>query len=481
MTVTINDTIERLPPCDVAAEEAVLGGILIDPVAIDDVADFLRPEHFYRETHRWIYEAYLAMRQTDEPLDLITLAAHLEQRGRLTDLGGEVFLIGLINTVPTSVNTEAYGRIIHERYVSRRLLAAASNIANLAYEGQGGAVETLDAAEKVIADISLGVGRSNAQTAKAAVANYTSDLMRRAETGELPGLATGLVDLDRVLGGLGKSELILVAARPGMGKSVLCNQIAHFAATKGGSRVALFNLEMRAEEVVQRMISSQARIDLQCLKRGDLAPEQWELYHEAAGRLSEGQMWIDDTPALTPAQLRAQVRHRMVRGGLDLVVIDYLGLMMAEGRHINKVSEISEISRQLKLIAREFDVPVLAAAQLSRAVEQRQDKRPMLSDLRDSGSLEQDADVVMFIYRDEYYNPDLTDRPNIAEVNIAKHRNGPTGTVDLFWQGRFARFASLQRVNVMEEMEKQPPSKVEELQKVYGSPSRKNGHAVAHI
>jgi replicative DNA helicase len=265
---------------------------------------------------------------------------------------------------------------------------------------------------------------------------------------EFIGIPTGFTDLDRMLSGLNKSDLVIIAARPGMGKTALQNAVALNAARRYDKRVAMFNLEMSGEQLVQRMIASETRIDSQRLRRGELADHEWAIFLEALGRLSETRIFIDDTPSITPMQLRTKCRRLHAEHGLDLIMIDYLQLMSAEHPTSNRVQEVSEISRELKGLARELDVPVVAAAQLSRAVEQRQNKRPMLSDLRDSGSIEQDADVVMFIYRDDYYNPDSSERPNIAEVNVAKHRNGPTGAIDLFWHGKLATFRNLHRQEI---------------------------------
>jgi replicative DNA helicase len=262
------------------------------------------------------------------------------------------------------------------------------------------------------------------------------------------GVPTSFSDLDKLLGGLNKSDLIIIASRPGMGKTALQLAISQAAARRFAKRVAIFSLEMSAEQLVQRMIAAETRIDSQRLRRGDLQEHEWPIFYEAVGRISECQLFIDDTPSITPMQLRTKARRLHAEHGLDLIMIDYLQLMYAERAQNNRVQEISEISRSLKGLARELDIPVVAASQLSRAVEQRQDKRPQLSDLRDSGSIEQDADVVIFIYRDEYYHPDTSDRPNIAEINVAKHRNGPTATVDLYWHGQLATFRNLQRQEI---------------------------------
>jgi replicative DNA helicase len=441
--------IERLPPHSVDAEEAVLGSLLIDPDAIFEVASFLKPRAFYREQNQWIYEAMLDLFERREPLDLITLTDELRRRNRLEELGGEGYIIGLLNTVPTSVNAKSYGRIVEAAFLRRRMISAASTIANLAFDEDEDVNIVIDRAEQALFSISEDRAARDLIPLKDVARAYLDrieELHRRGD--DIIGVPTGFTDLDRMLGGLNKSDLIITAARPGMGKTSLLNAVALTAARRFGKRVAIFNLEMSAEQIVQRLIATETRIDSQRLRRGDLREDEWPLFYEAIGRLSETRIFIDDTPMITPMQLRTKCRRLYAEHGLDLIMIDYLQLMSAERTTNNRVQEISEISRSLKGLARELDVPVLAAAQLSRAVEQRQDKRPMLSDLRDSGSIEQDSDVVLFIYRDEYYNPDTTERPNIAEISIAKHRNGPTGVIDLYWHGQLASFRNLQRQEI---------------------------------
>jgi replicative DNA helicase len=441
--------IERLPPHSVEAEEAVLGSLLIDPDAIFEVASFLKPRAFYREQNQWIYEAMLDLFERREPLDLITLTDELRRSNRLEEMGGEAYIIGLLNTVPTSVNAKSYGRIVEAAFLRRRMISAASTIANLAYDEDEDVNIVVDRAEQALFSVSEDRAARDLIPLKDVARAYLDrieELHRRGD--DIIGVPTGFTDLDRMLGGLNKSDLLIVAARPGMGKTSFQNAIALTAARRFGKRVAIFNLEMSAEQLVQRMIATETRIDSQRLRRGDLREDEWPLFYEAIGRLSETRIFIDDTPSITPMQLRTKCRRLYAEHGLDLVMIDYLQLMSAERSTNNRVQEISEISRSLKGLARELDVPVLAAAQLSRAVEQRQDKRPMLSDLRDSGSIEQDSDVVLFIYRDEYYNPDTTERPNIAEISIAKHRNGPTGVIDLYWHGQLASFRNLQRQEI---------------------------------
>ncbi len=442
-------TIERLPPHSIEAEEAVLGSLLIDPDAIFEVSSFLRPDAFYRAQNRWLYEAILDLSDRREPIDLITLTEEMRRREQLEEAGGEGYVIGLINAVPTSINARNYCKLVDAAAIRRKMISAAGTIANLAYDEAEDVNIVIDRAEQTLFSISEERTTRDLVPIKQIARDYLERIEELNARGEdVIGVPTGFSDLDRLLGGLNKSDLIIVAARPGMGKTSLQNAMALTAATKFGKRVAMFNLEMSGEQLVQRMIAAETRIDSQRLRRGDLHDHEWPIFMESVGRLSETRVFIDDTPSITPMQLRTKCRRLYAEHGLDLIMIDYLQLMQSERMTNNRVQEISEISRALKGLARELDVPVLAAAQLSRAVEQRQDKRPLLSDLRDSGSIEQDADIVMFIYRDEYYNPDTTERPNIAELNIAKHRNGPTGTVDLYWHAKLATFKNLQRQEI---------------------------------
>ena len=444
------DSIEdRLPPHSVEAEEAVLGSFLIDPDAIYEVASFLKPDAFYRAQNRWIYESILALNERRVPLDVVTLIEELRHREVLDEIGGEPTVINLLNAVPTSINAEAYGRMVEAASTRRKLILAAGSIAKLAYNEAEDINVVLDRSELALFSISEQRTNRDLKPVREIAGDYLERIELLRERGdEFIGIPTGFNDLDRMLSGLNKSDLIIVAARPGMGKTALQNAVALNAARRYNKRVAMFNLEMSGEQLVQRMIAAETRIDSQRLRRGDLADHEWAIFLEALDRLSETKIFIDDTPSITPMQLRTKCRRLYAEHGLDLIMIDYLQLMSAEHPTSNRVQEVSEISRELKGLARELDVPVVAAAQLSRAVEQRQNKRPVLSDLRDSGSIEQDADVVMFIYRDDYYNPETSERPNIAEVNVAKHRNGPTGSIDLFWHGKLATFRNLHKQEV---------------------------------
>ncbi|MFW6096715.1 MAG: replicative DNA helicase [Chloroflexota bacterium] len=441
--------VDQLPPHSLDAEEAVLGSLLIDPDAILDVASFLRPEAFYREQNKWIYRAILDLHEAREPLDFVTLSEILRKRSQLEDAGGEAYLISLLNAVPTSVNARSYARLVEGAALRRRMISAAGTIAELAYDEDEDVNIVLDRAEQALFSISEERATRDLMPLRDIARDYLDRIEElHARGDEMIGVPTGYMDIDKLLGGLNKSDLLIVAARPGMGKTSFQLGMALHAGMRHNKRIAIFNLEMSGEQLVQRMIAAETRIDSQRLRRGQLHDQEWPIFLEAVGRLSETKIFIDDTPSITPLQLRTKCRRLYAEHGLDLIMIDYMQLMQAERTNNNRVQEISEISRSLKGLARELDVPVVTASQLSRAVENRQDKRPQLSDLRDSGSIEQDADIVMFIYRDEYYNPDTTDRPNIAEINIAKHRNGPTGVVDLYWHGKLATFRNLQRQEV---------------------------------
>lgn len=437
-------TLERLPPQNIEAEQSVLGSLLIDPNAIIAVASFLRPEDFYRETHRDIFAAMLALHERREPVDLLTVCDELERRQQLAAVGGAAYLTSLINMVPTSIHVEHYGRIVERTAVLRRLIDAAGKIAALAYQESGEVEQIIDQAESILFEVS----ERRVTQALVPIGEVLGRYFDRIEylhehQGELIGLPTGFVDLDKILNGLQKSDLIVVAGRPGMGKTSFGLALARHAALRHNAVVAIFTMEMSASQLVQRLISSETGIDSQRLRLGRIQDSEWEIFVRASGTLAESKIFVDDTPSPTPMEIRTKARRLAAEHPIDLIIIDYLQLMQAGGvRAENRVQEISYISRALKGLARELDVPVVALSQLSRAVESRQDKHPILSDLRESGSIEQDADVVIFLYRDEMYNPD-TELQNIAEVIVAKHRNGPTGTVTLRFRKELVRFENL--------------------------------------
>jgi replicative DNA helicase len=429
-------SLERTVPNNIEAEESVLGSLLIDPEALFRVASFLKPEDFYLRKNGWIYEAILTLHERRLPIDFVTLCTELEAREQLEEVGGAAYITQLVNTVPSAINVEAYGRLVEHTAVRRRLIGAAGDIVQLAYREEQVIEEVIDRAEQALFSISQRRMTRELTPIQDVVRSYYDRIeYLHAHRGEPLGVLTGFTDLDRLLGGLQRSDLIIVAARPGVGKTSLCLSFARHAA-RSGKHVALFSLEMSAEQLVQRIVSAETGIDAQRLRLGELQENEWPLFVQATGVISELPVFIDDTPSLSALQLRTKARRIHAEYGLDLIVVDYLQLMTGDVRVENRVQEVS---RMLKGLARELDTPVVAASQLSRAVEQRADKRPVLSDLRESGSLEQDADVVMFIYREEMYQPQ-TEKQHIADVIVSKHRNGPTGAVQLFFRQQLAQF-----------------------------------------
>lgn len=431
---------DKFVPHNTEAEEAVLGSLLIDPEALFQVSAFLKPDDFYIQKNDWIYATILNLHERREPIDFVTVCDDLEREGRLEEIGGAAYVTQLINAVPSAIHCEAYGRIVEQAAIRRRLINAASRIAQLAYQEDQDVDLTVDRAEQALFSVSERRITRDLAPVQEVIRRYYDRIEYLYDHQDEPlGVPTGFIDLDRLLGGLQRSDLILIAARPSVGKTSLGISVARHAADLG-QHVAIFSLEMSSEQVVQRMVSAETGIDAQRLRLGDLQEREWPLFVQATGRLSDLPLYIDDTPSISVLQMRTKARRLHAEHGIDLILVDYLQLMTAgDMRSEGRVQEVSYISRSLKGLARELDVPLVAISQLSRAVEQRSDKRPILADLRASGSLEQDADVVMFIYRDEMYNPD-TDRPNIAEVIIAKHRNGPTGTIQLFFRDRLAQF-----------------------------------------
>jgi replicative DNA helicase len=448
--VAESSRIERLPPQNIEAEEAVLGALLIDPDAIIRVATILKTEDFYREKHGWIYDSILNLHERREPIDFLTVCDELERREQLNEVGGAAFISSLINAVPTSIHAEHYARIVERTGTRRRLLEAAGQIGALAYQEADDVEEVVDRAEQIL----FGVSERRISRELVPIKQILSEYYDRIEyltrhQDEMLGIPTGFSDMDKILGGLQRSDMVILAARPSVGKTSLALTIAHNAARKYGQRVAFFSLEMSNEQVVQRLISAETGIDSQRLRRGKLSDDEWGRFMKAYSELSGILFFIDDSPGLSALEMRTKARRLHAEFGVDLMVVDYLQLMRGDFRSENRVQEISSISRALKALARELNVPVLALSQLSRGVESRTDKRPILSDLRESGALEQDADVVIFIYRDEMYN-EATERPNIADVIVAKHRNGPTGTVALYFKKELAQFreAEIRRTEI---------------------------------
>jgi replicative DNA helicase len=588
----VNETVEKLLPQNIEAECGVLGSIIIDPEAIVQVSDFLHPDDFYRDAHRTIYEVILQLYEEHEPADFITICDELERRSKLEEVGGASYITSLVNQVPTSGNVEFYGRIVERTAILRRLIHAAGQIAAVAYEEVDADI-ALDKAEKLIFEISQRHARSDFSHMREILAEYMNKLDQLHEHhGSIVGVATGFTDLDRLTGGLQKSDLIVLASRPGVGKTSFAMSIAHYAALKYHNSIAFFSLEMSKDQLAQRLLSMDAGIDQHRLRTGRIEEDEWDRIVYAMDTLSEANIWIDDTASITPMEMRSKIRRLHAQHGIDLIIVDYLQLMQATiggKRNENRVQEISEISRSLKGLARELNLPVLALAQLSRAVENRQSKVPQLSDLRESGclagetlvylpdtgiykpieqlvgqsgfrvlalntgswqlepcqvsrafatgykpvyrmitrlgrtiratanhrfltmqgwqrldelaldmriaqvvnsehlamlaqsdvywdeiisiepddeaevydltvdelhnfvasdivahnSIEQDSDIVMFIYRDDVYNPE-TEKKNIADIIIAKHRNGPVGEISLYFQANNTRFRDLE-------------------------------------
>jgi replicative DNA helicase len=430
----------QIVPHSREAEEAVIGAILINPEAYYDVAHFLRPDDFYIHRHRWIWETFTRLHERRIPIDLLTVSEELGQLGQLAEIGGPAYLTGLINNVPTSLHAEAYGRIVEETAIRRRMLTAANEIAKLAYQQETSVEAVMNEAEKAVFGVSERRTTRDLQPIQQVLSDYYDRIDQLAGRGEeILGVPTGFTDLDRLLGGLQPSDLLIVAGRPGSGKTAFMLSAAKNAAEKHKKHVAIFSLEMSNEQLVQRLIAQETGIDSQRLRSGKLEEEEWPLFTHAIEVLSDTVIFLDDTPALTPIQLRTKCRRLHLEFQLDLILVDYLQLMSSGVRSENRVQEVSYISRNMKVLARELNVPVLAAAQLSRAVEQRADKEPQLSDLRESGSLEQDSDIVMFIHRPELYEKD-TLMKNIAQIKVAKHRNGPIGTVELVFRNNIAKF-----------------------------------------
>lgn len=435
---------ERLPPHNLEAEVAVLGSLLLDRDAIIRVASILKPEDFYRPAHGLIYEAILDLYNRREPADIVTLQAELARREKLEYIGGIPTLADLPIRVPTAVHIEHYSRTVQQTALLRRIIRAGTEIVSVGYNTAKEADEALDEAQQIIHEVAQNRRDRDFISLYQAVEDYFEKLDHlQQHRGEVVGVPTGFIDLDQMTGGFQKSDLLILAARPGVGKTSMSLGLAYNAA-QHGKTVAIFSLEMPAEQLVQRLLSMETGIDSHRLRLGHIHDEEWEAISRAVGKLSELQIYIDDSPGISIMELRTKARRLQAERGLDFVQIDYLQLMKGSRSSDNRVQEVSEISRGLKELARELNVPVLSMAQLSRSVESRSSHIPMLSDLRESGSIEQDSDMVMFIYREELYDPE-TEKKGLAELHIAKHRNGPLGVVNLRFFEKTTRFADLER------------------------------------
>jgi replicative DNA helicase len=436
----------RTPPHSAEAEQAVLGGLLLDNAAWDKIGDFLREQDFYRADHRLLYQYISRLIEASKPADVITVTELLERAGKLSEAGGLAYVAALAQNTPSAVNIRRYAEIVRDRAVMRELVSVGSEIAESALNPMGKSAEELinDAEAKVFAISEQGArGRQGFVEIRPLIAQVVERIDQlHANPADITGIPSGYADLDRMTSGLQQGDLVIVAGRPSMGKTAFALNIAEHLGLVEGMPVAVFSMEMSGTQLVMRMIGSVAKVDQLKVRTGRIADDEWPRLTQAWGRLNEAPLFIDETPALNALELRARARrlHRQVGGpGLGLIVIDYLQLMSASGAGENRATEISEISRSLKALAKELSVPVIALSQLNRSLEQRPNKRPVMSDLRESGAIEQDADLILFIYRDEVYNPDTPDK-GIAEIIVGKQRNGPTGTVKLTFQGQFTRF-----------------------------------------
>ena len=435
------EDINRIPPHSVESEQSILGSIILDKEAIITVAETIQPMDFYKEAHKIIYESMLKLNSNNEPIDLITLIEELRKEGHLDSIGGISYLTSLSTIVPTTSNVKYYANIVKEKSVMRQLIKASNEIINLGYDASTDVQEILDKAEKNIFDISQEKSGDDIQPINV-VLQDTFEMIEKlcTDKSEVTGITTGFADLNKKINGLQRTDLILLAARPAMGKTAFSLNLVQNAALKGDASVAVFSLEMSKEQLVQRMLSAQSNVELSKIKTGNLGESDWPRIIDGMAVLSEANIFIDDTPGIKISEIRSKCRRLKIEKGLDLILIDYLQLMEGEGKNENRQQEIAKISRSLKILAKELDCPVVALSQLSRSPELRKDHRPILSELRESGSIEQDADIVMFLYRDEYYHDD-SEKKNIGEVIIAKNRHGETGNVELVWFGQVQKFA----------------------------------------
>jgi len=436
----------RNPPQNISAEQAALGSMLLQEDAIMHTVEILKPEDFYRKSHEIIYRSISELFDKSNGVDLVTLTEELKRKDLLEKIGGVTYLTNLINSVPTAANIEYYVRIIEEKSILRNLINSATKIVSMGYEEKEDARVLMDKAEHLMFDVSQrNLGQTFIPIKEILQDSFEKieNLYHRKEY--ITGVPSGFTEFDDITTGFQPSELIIIAGRPGMGKTAFCMNIAQNAAISKNTSVAIFSLEMSKSQLVQRMLCSEARVDAHNLRKGGLAESDWPTLSMAAGRLSSAPIFIDDSAGATSLEIKAKARRLKAQHNLGLIIIDYLQLMQNTSRSENRQQEISEISRSLKALARELNVPVIAASQLSRAVEQRNERRPLLSDLRESGAIEQDADLVVFIYREEYYKP-KTEKKGIAEIIISKQRNGPTGKVDLAFIKEYAKFESLSRM-----------------------------------
>ena len=440
------DTQNKIPPQNIDAETSLLGAILIDSDAIVKIADIIVPDDFYDQKNGLIYQSIKQLYESHSPIDVLTVADKLRSEGNLDVVGGAGYLTELTNYVPTAAHVEQYANLVNQKALRRRLIKASQNITSLGFDEAKSLQELIEEAEATLFEVSQKHVKQDIVSLETILGDSFDRLDElHKDKGKIRGVPTGFKDLDGILAGLQRSDLFILAARPSMGKTALALNLAHNVATKAGEPVLVFSLEMSKEQLVDRMLAMESGVDAWALRTGNLSDQDFELIAQAMGTLSEAQIYIDDTPGITVSDLRTKARREMHQRPLGLIIVDYLQLMSGGskfGGDGNRVQEISEISRGLKGIARELNVPLIALSQLSRSVESRNPQIPQLSDLRESGSIEQDADVVAFIYREDYYNKE-SERQNITDIFIKKHRNGPTGAVELFFEKDKQRFRSL--------------------------------------
>ena len=436
----------KVPPHDIEAEQAVIGSMLTDSDAVVEAIEVLKPDSFYRQDNKTIYEAIFNLYNRAEPVDIITVKSELTSLGKLEAVGGLEYIALLPDKVPTTANVDKYIKIVEEKSILRNLIKAANELIDLGYAENEEIDNIMNHAEKRIFEISQGKNQKGYTAIKDILVESFAEIEKLYNQKQpITGIPTGFADLDYKTAGLHNSDLVLVAARPAMGKSAFALNIATNAAIQAKVPVVIFNLEMSKSQLVSRILCSEAMVDSNKVRTGKIEEDDWVKLATALGPLSEAPIYIDDTPGITVTEIRAKCRKLKLEKNIGLIVIDYLQLIQGSSKkNSSREQEISEISRSLKILAKELDVPVIALSQLSRAAEQRADHRPMLSDLRESGAIEQDADIVMFLYRDDYYNPD-SEKKNIAEVIMAKHRAGSTGTVELLWLGNYTKFVNIEK------------------------------------
>lgn len=435
--------VDRTPPQDVGAEQSVLGAMLMSKDAIGDVAEILKGRDFYRPSHEIIFDTILNLYSRGEPADAITVADELTKRGDLARAGGHMYLHDLLATVSIASNAAYYAEIVREKAVLRRLVEAAMKISQLGYSGRGDVAGIVDVAQQAIYEVAEGKASEDYQPLSALMEATLDEMEALSNNGVMSGVPTGFLDLDDLTNGLHPGQMVIIAARPGMGKSTLGLDFAQAASIKNGLCSAFFSLEMTKTEIVMRLISAEAQVPLNEIRRGNMSEENWRRIAQKTAEVSSAPLFIDDSPNQTMMEIRAKARRLKQRNDLKLVIVDYMQLMTSGKRVESRQLEVSEFSRQMKLLAKELDVPVVALSQLNRGPEQRTDKKPMLSDLRESGSLEQDADVVILLHREDMYN-NQSERAGEADLIVAKHRNGQTRTVEVAFQGHYSRFVDMQ-------------------------------------